>query len=48
MSLGFVNKVLEPYARAVLGKILVLVRIILFIQIRPRGLFALRGRAVES
>jgi urea transport system permease protein len=48
LSLGLVNKFLEPYAGAVLGKILVLVAIILFIQKRPRGLFALRGRAVES
>ena len=48
MSLGVVNKFLEPYAGAVLGKIVVLVLIILFIQKRPRGLFALRGRAVES
>jgi urea transport system permease protein len=48
MSLGIVNKLLEPYAGAVLGKILVLVFIILFIQRRPRGLFALRGRAVEA
>jgi len=47
-SLGIVNKFLEPYAGAVLGKILVLVGIILFIQKRPRGLFALKGRAVES
>ncbi len=48
LSLGVVNKLLEPHAGAVLGKILVLVAIILFIQIRPRGLFALKGRAVES
>lgn len=48
MSLGVVNKLLEPFAGAVLGKILVLVAIILFIQIRPRGLFALKGRAVEA
>jgi urea transport system permease protein len=48
LSLGVVNKLLEPYAGAVLGKILVLVAIILFIQIRPRGLFALKGRAVDS
>lgn len=48
LSLGLVNKFLEPYAGAVLGKILVLVCIILFIQKRPRGLFALKGRAVES
>jgi urea transport system permease protein len=45
--LGIVNKFLEPYAGAVLGKILVLVFIILFIQRRPRGLFALKGRSVE-
>jgi urea transport system permease protein len=48
MSLGVANKFLEPYAGAVLGKILVLVFIILFIQKRPRGLFALKGRAVDA
>jgi urea transport system permease protein len=48
LSLGVVNKLLEPYAGAVLGKVLVLVFIILFIQRRPRGLFALKGRAAES
>jgi urea transport system permease protein len=48
MSLGIANKFLEPYAGAVLGKIVLLVLIILFIQKRPRGLFALRGRAVEA
>ncbi len=47
-TLGVVNKFLEPYAGAVLGKILVLVGVILFIQKRPRGLFALKGRAVEA
>jgi hypothetical protein len=47
-SLGIANKFLEPYAGAVLGKIMMLVFIILFIQKRPRGLFALKGRAVES
>ena len=47
-SLGIINKFLEPYAGAVLGKVLVLVFIILFIQRRPRGLFALKGRAVEQ
>jgi urea transport system permease protein len=46
-ALGIVNKFLEPYAGAVLGKILVLVFIILFIQRRPRGLFAQKGRSVE-
>ncbi|MEQ8967405.1 MAG: urea ABC transporter permease subunit UrtB [Azospirillaceae bacterium] len=48
MTLGVVNKFLEPYAGAVLGKIVVLVAIILFIQKRPRGLFALKGRAAEG
>ena len=47
-SLGIVNKLLEPVAGAVLGKIVLLVAIILFIQKRPRGLFALKGRAVEA
>jgi urea transport system permease protein len=47
-TLGIANKFLEPYAGAVLGKILVLVLIILFIQKRPRGLFALKGRAVDA
>ncbi len=48
LSLGITNKFLEPYTGAVLAKILVLVVIILFIQKRPRGLFALKGRAVET
>ena len=47
-TLGIANKFLEPYAGAVLAKIAILVLIILFIQKRPRGLFALRGRAVEA
>jgi urea transport system permease protein len=48
MSLGVVNKILEPHAGAVLAKILVLVVLILFIQRRPRGLFPQKGRAAES
>jgi len=48
LTLGIVNKFLEPVAGAVLGKILVLVLLILFIQRRPRGLFPLKGRAVEA
>lgn len=47
-TLGIANKFMEPYAGAVLAKVLVLVFIILFIQKRPRGLFALKGRAVEA
>jgi urea transport system permease protein len=48
LTLGVANKFLEPLAGAVLGKIAILVLIILFIQKRPRGLFALKGRAVEA
>ncbi|HSI42494.1 MAG TPA: urea ABC transporter permease subunit UrtB [Xanthobacteraceae bacterium] len=48
LSLGVANKLLEPYAGAVLGKIALLVIVILFIQKRPRGLFALKGRAIEA
>ena len=48
LSLGIANKFMEPIVGAVLGKILLLVFIILFIQKRPRGLFALKGRAVEA
>ena len=48
MTLGVINKFLEPVAGAVLGKVVVLALIILFIQRRPRGLFALKGRTVEA
>lgn len=48
MSLGVANKFLEPFTGAVVAKIIVLVLIILFIQRRPRGLFALKGRSVEG
>ena len=48
LTLGVANKLLEPFAGAVLAKILILVAIILFIQKRPRGLFPQRGRAVEG
>jgi urea transport system permease protein len=48
MSMGIVNKLLEPYAGAVLAKIFVLIALILFIQTRPRGLFPQSGRAAED
>ena len=48
MTLGVANKYLEPFSGAVLAKILVLVFIILFIQKKPRGMFALKGRSAES
>ena len=47
-SLGIANKFLEPFAGAVLAKILVLMFIILFIQKRPRGLFPQKGRAADG
>jgi urea transport system permease protein len=47
-SLGILNKLLEPVAGAVLGKIVVLVAVILVIQRRPQGLFAPKGRSVET
>jgi urea transport system permease protein len=48
LVLGFANKLLESWSGAVLAKIAVLVFIIFFIQRRPQGMFALRGRAVET
>jgi urea transport system permease protein len=48
MGLGVVNKFLEAWSGAVLAKIAVLVFIIVFIQKRPQGLFALKGRMAES
>jgi urea transport system permease protein len=48
LGLGVFSKFIEPHIGAVLTKILVLVLIIAVIQKRPQGLFALKGRAVES
>ena len=48
LGLGVASKFLEPYIGAVPTKIFVLVLIIAFIQKRPQGLFALRGRSVET
>ena len=48
LSMGVVHQLLEPYAGAVLAKILVLVALIVFIQRWPRGLFPQTGRAAES
>ena len=48
MTLGILNKLLEPFAGAVLGKVLLLVVVILFIQKRPKGLFVLKGRSAEA
>ncbi len=48
MGLGVINKFLEPYAGAVFGKIVILVFIIVVLQMRPRGLFAPKGRLLEN
>jgi urea transport system permease protein len=47
LGLGVLNKLLESWAGAVLAKIAILVVIILFIQKRPQGLFALKGRVID-
>jgi urea transport system permease protein len=48
LGLGLMNKLLEGMAGAVLAKIAVLVFIIVFIQKRPQGLFAMKGRSAEA
>jgi urea transport system permease protein len=48
LGLGVINKAFEGVAGAVLAKIVVLVLIVVFIQKRPQGLFALRGRSAEA
>jgi urea transport system permease protein len=47
LGLGIFTKLLEPSVGAVLGKVLVLVAIIIFIQRYPRGLFPMKGRSLE-
>ena len=48
LGLGVLNKLLEGVAGAVLAKIMVLVFIVVFIQKRPQGLFAMKGRSAEA
>ncbi|MCI1192398.1 urea ABC transporter permease subunit UrtB [Calidifontimicrobium sp. SYSU G02091] len=48
LGLGVLNKVLEGWAGAVLAKIMVLLFIVVFIQKRPQGLFAMKGRSAEA
>ncbi len=48
LGLGVINKLLEGWAGAVLAKIMVLVFIVVFIQKRPQGLFAMKGRSAEA
>ncbi len=48
LGLGVLNKLLEGWQGAVLAKIMVLVFIVIFIQKRPQGIFALKGRSAEA
>ncbi|HEX6707849.1 MAG TPA: urea ABC transporter permease subunit UrtB [Albitalea sp.] len=48
LGLGVLNKLLEGWTGAVLAKIMVLVFIVVFIQKRPQGLFAMKGRSAEA
>jgi len=48
MGLGVLNKLLEGWQGAVLAKIMVLVFIVIFIQKRPQGIFAMKGRSAEA
>lgn len=48
LGLGVINKILEGLTGAVLAKIVVLVFIVVFIQKRPQGLFAVKGRSAET
>jgi len=48
MGIGSLNKLLEPSFGAVYGKVLILVFVILFLQWRPAGLFAMKGRNADA
>ena len=48
LGLGSLNKLLEPSFGAVYGKVLILVLIVLFLQWRPSGLFAMKGRQADA
>ena len=48
LGLGVLNKFIEGWAGAVLAKIAVLIFIIVFIQKRPQGIFAMKGRSAEA
>ena len=48
LGIGGLNKIIEPGLGAVFGKVAILVAVILFIQRRPSGLFAAKGRYADS
>lgn len=47
LGLGVLNKIIEPFWGAVIAKIAILLFIVLFVQKRPQGLFAPKGRSAE-
>jgi urea transport system permease protein len=47
-GIGGLNKLIEPSLGAVFGKVLILILVIVFIQRRPSGLFAIKGRYADS
>jgi urea transport system permease protein len=48
IGIGGLNKIIEPSFGAVFGKVAILILVILFIQRRPSGLFAAKGRYADS
>jgi urea transport system permease protein len=47
-GIGELNKVIEPALGAVFAKVAILVAVMLFLQRRPAGLFAAKGRNAEA
>lgn len=47
LGIGTVDQVLQPWLGAVMGKVLVLIAIILFLQWKPGGLFPSRSRNLD-
>jgi urea transport system permease protein len=48
LGIGGLNKLLEPSMGAVYAKVLILMLVILFLQRRPSGLFAVKGRHADA
>jgi len=48
LGIGGLNKLIEPFSGAVYGKVFILIGVILFLQWRPQGLFAAKGRSADA
>ena len=48
LGIGSLNKLFEPSFGAVYAKVLILVLVVLFLQRRPSGLFAIKGRHADA